>query len=155
MHRKDSRGWWDAGARALRHAGAPAVADGSILYYAAALTAGLGGYSDWEIRVASPEDGPAKPLARIPVGRVPISPLFFHMFVSPDRRWLALPLTDAGTSNLWAVPTDGRAPRQITDFSDRIVVIARRVSWSPDGAYLYAAVADIDADVVLLGGLIR
>jgi eukaryotic-like serine/threonine-protein kinase len=137
------------------NAGAPAVSDGAALYYASALTAGLGGFSDWEIRVAIPEDGPAKALARIAGGRVPISPFFFHMFLSPDRRWLALPLTDDGTSNIWVVPTDGTAARAVTDFGDRAVVIARRVSWSPDGRSIYAAVADIDADIVLLSGLIR
>jgi hypothetical protein len=34
------------------------------------------------------------------------------------------------------------------------VVIVRRVSWSPDGKYIYAAIADTDADVVLLNGLL-
>jgi hypothetical protein len=42
--------------------------------------------------------------------------------------------------------------RQVTDFGDRSVLIVRRVSWSPDGKYVYAAVADIDADIVLLDG---
>ena len=42
-----------------------------------------------------------------------------------------------------------------TDFGDRATVIARRVSWAPDGQHLYAAVADIDADIVLLDGLVR
>jgi hypothetical protein len=35
------------------------------------------------------------------------------------------------------------------------VVIVRRVSWSPDGKYIYAAIADTDADVVLLDGLLQ
>jgi len=115
----------------------------------------MGAWTDWEIRMAAPENGPAKALARIAVARVPISPLFFHMFLSPDRRWLALPLTDGGSSNIWVVPTDGTAPRAVTDFGGRTVVIARRVSWSPDGRSIYAAVADIDADVVMLDGLIQ
>jgi hypothetical protein len=34
-------------------------------------------------------------------------------------------------------------------------VIARRISWSPDSGFLYAAVADTDADIVLLNGLLR
>jgi len=95
------------------------------------LTAGLRAWTDWEIRVATPENGSAKALARIAVGRVPIQPLFFHMFLSPDHRWLALPLSDGGTSNIWVVPTDGTQARAVTDFGDRTVVIARRVSWSP------------------------
>jgi eukaryotic-like serine/threonine-protein kinase len=137
------------------NAGAPAVSDGGALYYASALTAGLGAWTDWEIRVAAPENGSARALVRIAVGRVPIQALFFHMFLSPDRRWLALPLSDGGTSNIWVIPTDGTAARAVTDFGDRAVVIARRVSWSPDGRSIYAAVADIDADIVLLSGLIR
>jgi hypothetical protein len=44
--------------------------------------------------------------------------------------------------------------RQATDFGDRSTLIARRVSWSPDGKYIYAAVADMDADIVLLDGLV-
>jgi Tol biopolymer transport system component len=110
---------------------------------------------DLGIRVASPENGPGRTLASIPVDRVPVSPLLFHVFLSGNRRWLALPLKDRGTTNIWVVPTDGAAPRPATDFGERSVLIARRVSWSPDSQWLYAAVADIDADVVLLNGLIR
>ena len=64
-------------------------------------------------------------------------------------------VTNGTTSNLWVVPTDGGAMRAVTDFGDRATVIARRVSWSPDGQHLYAAVADTDADIVLLDGLAR
>jgi Tol biopolymer transport system component len=137
------------------NADAPAVGNDSTLFYAAELTTGVDVGTAFEIRVASPETGPARPLARVAAGRVPVSMFFFHMFLSPDSRWLALPLTDGGTSNLWAAPTAGGALRQVTDFSNRAVVIARRVSWSPDGKSIYAPVADIDADVVLLDGLIR
>jgi hypothetical protein len=45
--------------------------------------------------------------------------------------------------------------RPVTDFGPRPVVIARRVSWAPDGRSLYAAVAETDADIVLLKGLAR
>jgi hypothetical protein len=44
--------------------------------------------------------------------------------------------------------------RLLTDFGDRAVVIGRRVSWSRDSKFTYAAVADTDADIVLLDGLI-
>ena len=60
----------------------------------------------------------------------------------------------AATSNIWGLPTNGGPMRPLTDFGDRSVVIARRVSWSPDSKYLYAAVADTDADIVLLDGLL-
>jgi hypothetical protein len=33
------------------------------------------------------------------------------------------------------------------------VLIGRRVAWSRDGRHIYAAVAETDADVVLLRGL--
>jgi hypothetical protein len=45
--------------------------------------------------------------------------------------------------------------RPITDFGDRSVVIARRVSWSPDSKFIYAAVAETDGDIVLLDGLVK
>jgi hypothetical protein len=45
--------------------------------------------------------------------------------------------------------------RPLTDFGSRPVVIARRVTWSPDGKAIYAAVAETDADVVVLDGLVR
>jgi hypothetical protein len=44
--------------------------------------------------------------------------------------------------------------RQLTDFGQRSSSIVRRVSWSPDGNYIYAAVADTDADVMLFDGLL-
>jgi Tol biopolymer transport system component len=78
-----------------------------------------------------------------------------HLFLSPDEESLAFPLTDGVTTNIWIQPTDGGAMRPLTDFGSRLVVIARRVSWSPDGKFVYAAVADTDADVVLIDGLVR
>jgi len=74
--------------------------------------------------------------------------------LSPDEKWLALPLVDGETSNLWALPVDGGPIRQLTNLGGRPVVIARRVSWSPDAKHIYAAVAEPDADVVLLDGLL-
>jgi hypothetical protein len=52
------------------------------------------------------------------------------------------------------MPVHGGTMRQITDFGQRSVVIVRRVSWSPDGKCIYAAVADTDADIVMLDGLV-
>ena len=45
-----------------------------------------------------------------------------------------------------------RAP--VIDFGDRAMLVARQVAWAPDGKSIYAAVADINADIVLLDGLI-
>ena len=76
------------------------------------------------------------------------------MSVSPDGEWLAMPLADGATTNLWALPTAGGPMRPLTDFGNRSLLIARRVSWSPDSKFLFAAVAETDADVILLDGLL-
>jgi len=134
---------------------APApTADGSALYFANYLTT-TNGIVDYEIRRARPENGPAEALARVAGSRVPVSRRLFTPVLSPDGKWLTMPLTDGTTSNIWALPTDGGPMRPFTDFGDRSVVIARRVSWSHDNRHLYAAVAEIDADIVLMNGLLR
>jgi Tol biopolymer transport system component len=134
---------------------APApTADGSALYFANYLTT-TNGIVDYEIRRARPENGPSEVLARVAGSRVPVSRRLFTPVLSPDGKWLTMPLTDGTTSNIWVLPTDGGPMRPLTDFGDRSVVIARRVSWSPDGRHLYAAVAETDADIVLLDGLVR
>jgi Tol biopolymer transport system component len=74
--------------------------------------------------------------------------------LSPDGRYLATAFVDGGTTNLWVVPTDGGPMRPVTDFGDRSVLIARNVSWSADSQHIYAAVAEIRTDIVLLDGLI-
>jgi hypothetical protein len=43
----------------------------------------------------------------------------------------------------------------VTDFGDRPVFIARRVSWSADGRSIIAAIGEGDADIVLLDGAIE
>ena len=68
---------------------------------------------------------------------------------------MVTPLLDGDTTNLWVVPTAGGAMRPVTDFGTRAVIIARRVTWSSDGKSVYAAVADVDSDVVVLSGLIQ
>ena len=137
------------------HALAAAVdPDGHALYYATELRSEIGSSGDWQIWRAEPEDGPSQPLARIAGFRIPVSPRLIHYFVSPNGKSLAMPLTDSGTTNLWALPTDGGPMRPLTAFGERPVVIARRISWSPDGLCLYAAVAEIAADIVLLDGLL-
>ena len=128
--------------------------DGATLYYLALLVRGAGGW-DLELRKATPENGASTVLARIPGSSIPVDPLNAHTIVSPDGRWLAIPLTNGTTSNLWALPSDGGVMRMLTDFGDRAVTIARRISWAADGKSIYAAVADVDADVVSLEGLLR
>jgi Tol biopolymer transport system component len=113
----------------------------------------LDGRPELEIRAATPEDGPSRALARVPASRVP-SWQIVNPALSPDGAWLAMPLTDGITTNVWALSTRTGAWRQVTDFGDRATFIVRRVSWSSDGGSILAAVAEGDADVVLLNGLI-
>ncbi len=110
------------------------------------------GRPELEIRAATPEDGPSRALARIPASRVP-SWQIVNPALSPDGEWLAMPLTDGYTTNIWALSTRTNLWRQVTDFGDRATFIARRVSWSPDGKSILAAVGEGDADIVLLDGL--
>lgn len=132
--------------------GCAAAPEGSVLFYARALTQ-TSGIWDFEIRVAKPENGPSELLGRVSGSRVPVSPLNFQSYLSPDGKWLGMPLNDGSTSNLWALSTSGGAWRKLTDFRPRNVVIPRRVAWSKDGKYLYASVAEMEADIVMLSGL--
>jgi hypothetical protein len=122
------------------------------LYYVATVTLNGSIWGDLEIRRAFPEDGPSETLARLFSSRA--QPLMFVPALSPDGRWLALPLLDGPTSNLWILPTFGDAMRPVTNFEGRSVSITRRASWSSDSRSLYAAVAEIESDVVLLDGLL-
>ena len=76
-----------------------------------------------------------------------------HPVISPDGKWLAMPLTDGVATNIWALSTADGALKQLTDFGQRPTFIARRVSWSVDGRFVFAALGEGDADVVLLRGL--
>lgn len=125
--------------------------DGATLYYVNAVENASGGIEIWK---AKPENGPSELLARIPGSRLPFDGWVWQQTLSPDGNWLAAPVLDRGTTNLWLMSVHGGPMRQITEFGQRSVIIVRRVSWSPDGKYIYAAVADIDADVVLFDGLL-
>ncbi len=114
----------------------------------------IDGRPEFEIRAAAPENGPSRLLARIPASRV-ASWQIVNPSLSPDGQWLALPLTDGVTTNIWALSTANGEARQVTDFGDRTMFIARKVSWSSDGESIIAAVAEGDADIVLLDGLIK
>jgi Tol biopolymer transport system component len=120
---------------------------GSAIYYSPRVST-LG-----EIRKAQPENGPDQSFARVAQSRIPLMPQGYAL--SPDDQLLTMPLKDAGTTNIWAFPTDGGPARQLTDFGARSILIARQVSWSPDGKFIYAAVVETDADVVLLDGIER
>jgi Tol biopolymer transport system component len=129
-----------------------AARDGSALYYSRVLSNTVSGY-DYEIRVARPENGPSQPLGRVAGSRVPAGAINFQPVLSRDGKWLAMPLMDGSTANLYALSTEGRGWRKLTDFSPRSVVMARRVDWSKDGKSIYASFAEVDSDIVMLQGL--
>jgi Tol biopolymer transport system component len=126
---------------------------GETLYYMVERPL-IDGRPEFEIRAANPESGPSRLLARIPASRVP-SWQIINPSLSPDGQWLALPLTDRFTTNVWALSTSTGTWRQLTDFGDRAIFMARRVSWSADGRSIIAAVGEGDADIVLLDGLLN
>jgi hypothetical protein len=99
------------------------------------------------------DDGSLKALVRISGSRVPVLPLLFAPVLSPDGAWLAVPLIDGATTNIWGLPTSGGPLRPLIDFGNRTVLIARSISWAHDGS-VYAAIAEIETDVVLFEGLV-
>ena len=125
--------------------------DGRTLYMMIERTR-LDGLPVLEIRVASPEDGPTRLLAELPLSRM--MPSILQPTLSPDGERIAMALVDGFTTNIWTLSTSKGEWRQITDFGGRSTFIARRVSWSSDGRSVLAAVAEGDADIVLLDGLL-
>ena len=132
----------------------PAVApDGSALYYIVPLE-NLNGSPDYELRAATPEGGPSKLLARISGQRVPIWQ-GFHPVISKDGKWLVMPLDDSLGTNLWIASTSDGKFKRITDFAPKRTFIARRISWSSDGKWVFAAVGEGDSDIVMMDGLLH
>jgi serine/threonine protein kinase len=110
---------------------------------------------DWEFRRASPEDGASQVLTRVAGSRMPVSRLFASTVLSPDGRQLALPIAEGATCNICVLSVEGGGSfTPLTDFGERPTIIAREVSWAPDGGSIYAAVAEIQGDIVALDGLI-
>jgi Tol biopolymer transport system component len=129
--------------------------DGSTLYYVQPMRSESFGRwgADWEIRMASPESAPGEVLVRVPHERTPGLPPISVAALSPDGQSIAIALLDGATTNLWVQPTAGGAMRQVTDFGDRQVTIARSICWSPDSQSIYAAVAESETDIVLFDGM--
>jgi serine/threonine protein kinase len=138
--------------RGDRNSNAPTVGR-DALYFAAFVAPEFGSW-DWEIRRASPEEGPSDLIARVAGSRIPFSPLYIHPALSRDGQWLALGLADGATSNLWILSTADGSWRQVTDFGEQPTLIVRQVSWSPDGQYLYASVCRNNGDIVMFDGLV-
>jgi serine/threonine protein kinase len=123
-----------------------------VLYFARRM--GQSGAGDWEICRTPLSGGELDVVFRVPRSRIPLSPDFIQGALSPDGRWIALPLVDGVTTDIWLFATDGGAMRRITNLGDRQTLIARQVAWAPDGGSIYAAVAETTTDVVLLDGLL-
>ena len=122
--------------------GCAVASDDSALYYLKVLT-----------RVSRPENGPSRIIGRVSGSRIPVEAFNVQGYLSPSGEWLAMPLMDGSTSNLWALSTTGGEWKRLVDFSPRNVVIARRIGWSNDGNSLYASVGEVDSDIVMLTGL--
>ena len=93
-------------------------------------------------------------LARIAADRFPVSRSFISGPLSPDRRFLVLPLLDGGTTNIWLIDAERGGFQPATDFAGEATLISRRVSWAPDSQSVVAAVARRHSDVILLDGLL-
>jgi Tol biopolymer transport system component len=98
------------------------------------------------------ENGTPEVLSEYPESRVPLWPHEHEL--SPDGSWLAAPLLDRDTTNLYLISTDDGSFKQVTDFGDRATLIARQIDWGPQGTHIYAALVEMDADIVLLDGLL-
>jgi Tol biopolymer transport system component len=123
-----------------------------ILQAAISPSRGVFGAGLHEFVRADPPDSAGERLARVAGHRLPAR--IGSMVLAPNGHYLATSLIDGGTTNLWLVPTDGGPMKPVTDFGERSVVIARSVSWSADSQFIYAAVADVQTDIVLLDGLL-
>jgi Tol biopolymer transport system component len=75
--------------------------------------------------------------------------------ISRDGKSLVVPLDDELGTNIWVVSTVDGKLRRITDFGQKRTFIARRVSWSSDGKWVFAAVGEGDADIVQMDGLLK
>jgi Tol biopolymer transport system component len=116
---------------------------------------GSNGGWDFEVLRARSETAPLQILARVAGSRIPVNAALFDATLSPDGKTLAVALIDGDTSNIWAIETQAGRMHPFTDFGQRSILIARHVSWSPDGRYIYAAIAETDADIVSLDGLVH
>jgi Tol biopolymer transport system component len=110
--------------------------------------------SCWEMRRGRLESEDSRVLARIASDRFPVSRSFISGTLSPDERFLALPLQDSGTTNIWLIDAERGGVQPATDFGGEAILISRRVSWTPDSRSIVAAVARRHSDVILLDGLV-
>jgi Tol biopolymer transport system component len=108
---------------------------------------------DFEIRYAPDESGPSLLISRLAGSLIPSGKGDTQPYLSPDGKWMATPLIDGATTNLWGLSTIDHKWKRFTDFGSRSVMITRRIGWSRDSKSIYASVSDIDSDIVRLVGL--
>lgn len=95
----------------------------------------------WRLRVTSYDTGEV--VKDLPVERS-VLPL---MQWAPDGRGLTYVETRNGVSNIWLLPLDGSAPKQITHFDTAQIF---RYAWSNDGKRLALVRGIQNGDVVLI-----
>jgi Tol biopolymer transport system component len=133
---------------------APAISpDGKSLYFVLN-SASENGRIKSEIRVASLPDGPSRLLTTISGSMIPAGVPVIQPIVSPDGKWLALLLHGQNNDEIWLLSPAGGTMHRMTDFGDRRISLARRVSWSPDSRFIYAALGDHDSDIVSIADLV-
>jgi Tol biopolymer transport system component len=66
---------------------------------------------------------------------------------TPDGKALALVRQERGVSNIWMLPVDGSAARQLTNFKAQSIL---DFHWSKDGRQLAVLRHDTTSDVILL-----
>ncbi|CAN5852096.1 hypothetical protein BH18ACI5_BH18ACI5_01940 [soil metagenome] len=128
--------------------------DGSSVFFLVE-RALMDGRPEFEIRAAPLGEGSSRLIKTIEASRVAPWQGPFNPALSLDGKWLAMPLTDGFTTNIWVMSTDDGRLQQVTDFGNRSIFIARRVSWSADGRSILAAIGEGDADIVVFDDLIK
>ncbi len=133
----------------------PLLRKDGTLFFEHRLVATSGGF-DYELHKANPENRPDTTLLRrIDARQIAWdSRLGPSEALSPDGHWVALALMNRATTNLWRMSTESGELHQVTDFGDRATWIIRQIAWSLDSKFIYTAIADLDADVVSITGVV-
>ena len=66
---------------------------------------------------------------------------------TPNGKALAFVRQEQGISNVWTLPLDGSAAKQVTNFKSKVIL---DFHWSPNGKQLAVLRHDVNSDVILL-----
>ena len=69
------------------------------------------------------------------ISHVP-SAYLYNSFLSPDGRYIAVPLREEGKDNIWLIPVRGAKGRRITSNTDAKLFFSA-MAWSPEGKAIY------------------